>query len=97
TNPIRRSMEKDPRDRYQSATELAGALERALASLPPAPSSSGRPRTPPPRPAPDDLETHAAASASDPVQATNPAAGPTRIDAARTAPASDKGGLPGAA
>jgi hypothetical protein len=28
-NVVRRCMEKDPRDRYQSATELVGALERA--------------------------------------------------------------------
>ena len=32
-NPIRRCMEKDPRDRYQTPSELAGALERALTAL----------------------------------------------------------------
>jgi serine/threonine protein kinase len=31
-NVVRRCMEKDPRDRYQSATELVGALERAAQS-----------------------------------------------------------------
>lgn len=31
-NPIRRSMEKDPVDRYASASEFAGALERARAA-----------------------------------------------------------------
>jgi serine/threonine-protein kinase len=29
TNIIRRAMEKDPRDRYQTASEMVGALERA--------------------------------------------------------------------
>ncbi|MEZ4480790.1 MAG: serine/threonine-protein kinase [Dehalococcoidia bacterium] len=32
-NPIRRCMEKDPRDRYQTPSELASALERALTAL----------------------------------------------------------------
>jgi hypothetical protein len=32
-NPIRRCLEKDPRDRYQTPSELAGALERAAAAL----------------------------------------------------------------
>ena len=32
-NPIRRCMEKDPRDRYQSPSELASALERAVTAL----------------------------------------------------------------
>lgn len=32
-NPVRRCMEKDPRDRYQTPSELAGALERALTAL----------------------------------------------------------------
>ena len=32
-NVVRRCMEKDPRDRYQSASELSGALERASRTL----------------------------------------------------------------
>ena len=32
-NVIRRCMEKDPRDRYRSASDLAGAIERALEAV----------------------------------------------------------------
>ncbi len=65
TNIVRRCMEKDPLDRYQTAAELAGALDRARASLSrqepivspsaassrpaPAPSLHPEPDTPDPR------------------------------------------------
>lgn len=81
TNPIRRCMEKDPRDRYQTATELAGALERALSSLgrtqtPAAPAPRPAQPTPPASARPPESPRPAAAPATDAtrVQASPPAA-----------------------
>jgi serine/threonine-protein kinase len=50
TNLIRRAMEKDPLDRYQNASELVGALERARRSLDRLGLNAAQP-TPGPRPA----------------------------------------------
>jgi len=86
-NPLRRCMEKDPRDRYQTATELAGALERALATyLQSGKTATGarpaaRPAPPPGAAAPagpGDLATHVAPSA--------PPAGPAATRVAQAAP-----------
>lgn len=85
-NPIRRCMEKDPRDRYQTASELAGALERALAALLHAAQATHAPRTAPEAPPPP---THTAAPPASPAA---PDAGATRVatppgpEATRVAP-----------
>jgi serine/threonine protein kinase len=42
-NPVRRCLEKDPRDRYQTPTELGSALERALAAYVRGTQSPSRP------------------------------------------------------
>jgi serine/threonine-protein kinase len=89
-NPIRRCMEKDPRDRYQTASELAGALERALASLlhstqapraSHAPGPSGEAATPPPPAA------MPATRVAEPPQSRQPDAAATRVAGGTPAPA----------
>ncbi|MFN0146515.1 MAG: protein kinase domain-containing protein [Dehalococcoidia bacterium] len=92
TNPIRRCMEKDPRDRYQSASELAGALERALAAALHAQETAGGampPAAPPPRPtaapAPPTRPELPRTQVPEPTTARPEA--PTRIAQPDTAPA----------
>lgn len=87
-NPLRRCLEKDPRDRYQTATELAGALERArmaymreptqgtAAPVPPAAGPQTRVAGVPPPVSPVGGPTRVAGGPPPPA---SPAGGPTRV------------------
>ena len=67
TFPLRRCLEKDPRDRYPTAAELAGALERGLASY----LRSG-PTSPAARPVRPDIGTASTGSVLRPEAASTP-------------------------
>lgn len=95
-NVIRRCMEKDPRDRYQSATELVGALERAAHNYALAQRQKGG--VPPstyqtPRPTPSTIPVAPPTSPSPPRPAQPPPASTqeaTRLES----PPSRVGGSP---
>lgn len=73
-NVIRRCLERDPRDRYQSADDLAGALERAIKLLSEQTTiGSARPH----EPSPPAAVPVAAAGPSPPSAAGPPPASPT--------------------
>lgn len=82
-NPVRRCLEKDPRDRYQTASELAGALERALANFMQTTQTPGAQRAAS-APVPPSAQTPAA-----PAQAASapPPPGATRVAPSASAPA----------
>ncbi len=95
-NPVRRCLEKDPRDRYQEPAELAAALERAYASyaqLQAAPTVIQPPAEQPPVTAPPatfeagGTPTLAAPTAAMPTEASTPTIRATPTPAAPPSPA----------
>ena len=104
-NPVRRCLEKDPRDRYQEPAELAAALERAYASyaqLQAAPTVIQPPAEQPPVTAPPatfeagGTPTLAAPTAAMPTEASTPTIRAAPTPAAPPSPAISAGEPPGA-
>ncbi len=95
-NPLRRCMEKDPRDRYQNATELAGALERALATyLQSGKTASGARQAPATAPRPSVPVPPPAAGAGDLATRVAPPGPPPGSGATRVVQGAPQGALAG--